>query len=59
MQTTQFVPFRSSAEKTAFPPFGRVDTAWELALEFHSVEVYHDASSSAVLKKKSEKNHDS
>jgi hypothetical protein len=25
MQTAQFVPFRISAEKTAFPPFRRVD----------------------------------
>ena len=27
MQKTQFVPFRISDEKTAFPPFGRVETA--------------------------------
>ena len=27
MRTTQFVPFRINDEKTAFPPFGRVDTA--------------------------------
>ena len=27
MRTTQFVPFRINDEKTAFPPFGRIDTA--------------------------------